>query len=67
VTDEEARIMARMARNVVAVQRSLSDDDRTDPLAHEPPKWPSKFRDDWTDQYEKFADWAEKSGGFSIH
>lgn len=87
VTDEEAKIMARIARNFVAVQRRLPDDNkpqdargkaefkRDDLVAlmnkamfggsTEP--WPVKIREDFTDKFEKFADWAEKSGGFAIH
>jgi hypothetical protein len=29
--------------------------------------WPVKIRDDFTDRIERFAEWAEMSGGFSIH
>lgn len=59
VTEEEARWMARMARNFVIVQKSLE-------LGGE--IWPDnmRVRDDFLDKYEQFADWAEKSGGFSI-
>jgi hypothetical protein len=59
VTDDEARIMARMARNFVAIQRSLPDDQPE----HERPM---KIRKDFTDKFEQFAEWAEKSGGFEI-
>jgi hypothetical protein len=31
-----------------------------------PAKWPVKIRTDFTDRFEAFADWAEKSGGFQI-
>ncbi len=28
--------------------------------------WPVKLRSDFLDRYERFADWAEKSGGFEV-
>ncbi len=88
VTAEEARIMARMARNFVAIQRTLPDDHISGGLTGKPEfrredveailkkamtgrsldeKWPVKVRADFTDRFEKFADWAERSGGFEIH
>ncbi len=90
VTAEEARIMARVARNVVAIQRTLPDPTpeelatagvrqkmafkREDVEAllmkalggSVPGPWPVKIRADFTDQFEKFADWSERSGGFEI-
>lgn len=60
VTEEEAKVMARIARNFVATQRALPDTEEKD-------AWPARIRTDFVDRYEKFADWAEKSGGFSIH
>ena len=89
VTAEEARIMARMARNFVAIQRTLPDpteeelkgagptqkvqltrEDLEQLLLHAmsgaPAKWPLKIRPDMTDNIEKFAAWAEHSGGFEI-
>jgi hypothetical protein len=87
VTAEEAKIMARIARNVVAVQRSLPEENRghgTTATQMEfrredvqellmramsgaaPGPWPVKIRDDFTEKYEQFADWAEQSGGFEI-
>lgn len=88
ITEEEAKIMARCARNLVAIQRSLPDENAdqsavgrktmtkdslmeamtkvmTGEALNE--KWPVKLRADFVDGYEKFADWAEKSGGFKIH
>lgn len=69
VTDEEAKIMARMARNFVAVQRSLPEQkeevDIFTPAALQP--WPRKVRSDSTSLFEEFAGWAERSGGFEIH
>jgi hypothetical protein len=86
VTDEEAKIMARIARNFVAVQRTLPDEQKGDGMesdgvfdrarieklmiqamhADSPQKWPIKIRTDFTNRFEKFAEWAEKSGGFEI-
>jgi hypothetical protein len=88
VTAEEAKIMARIARNFVAVQRSLPEANQDKSLMgkkeirkpdveaaliaamHGRPaneEWPVKIRTDFVDRYERFADWAEKSGGFAIH
>lgn len=87
VTDEEAKIMARIARNFVAVQRRLPDENKTEDTRSKvefrkddiqkmlikamsggtTDPWPVKIREDFTDKFEKFADWAEKSGGFAIH
>lgn len=67
VTDEEAKIMARMARNYVAIQRTLPEQPEPEfgaPEWEQP--WPRKIRTDFVDQFEKFAEWAEKSGGFEI-
>lgn len=66
ITADEARTMARMARNYVAVQRSLTPETQgTDCLGN--PKWPQKTREDFVDKIEAFAEWAEKSRGFTIH
>lgn len=56
ITAAEAKIMARIARNYVAIQRGLPDDSDA----------PRKIRTDFVDRFEKFADWAERSGGFRI-
>lgn len=90
VTEEEAKIMARIARNFVAIQRTLPDEDMTEGVAgtkgkegfrredvermliaamndtEANEKWPRKIRADFVDRFERFADWAEKSGGFEI-
>lgn len=74
VTAFEAKVMARMARNYVAIQRSIPDlspeqealaDDMNAPDWKRP--WPRKIRTDFVDRFEEFAEWAEKSGGFAIH
>lgn len=69
VTEEEAKVLARIARNYATIQRNLEDQPEDDnsflkPVALQ--NWPRKIREDWVDQLEKFADWAEKSGGFEI-
>lgn len=61
VTAEEARIMARCARNFIVIQRNLTKEDIKDEYC--PVK---KIRVDWTDHFERFARWAEKSRGFRI-
>lgn len=30
-------------------------------------RWPVKLRDDFVEKYERFAEWAERSGGFKIY
>lgn len=90
VTAEEAAIMARVARNFVAIQRTLPDPSpeelagagvqqkaefrradveqmvlRAMSGARKDP-WPLKIRQDFTDSFERFAAWAEKSGGFRV-
>lgn len=57
ISSADAKLMARCARNYVAIQRSL-------PAGHQ--GWPTKIREDFVDKFEAFADWAEKSGGFRI-
>lgn len=86
VTAEEARTMARIARNFVAIQRTLPDENKTEDMrskasfvkqdieamlinamhgnSNEP--WPVKVRTDFTVKFEKFAEWAEQSDGFTI-
>lgn len=90
VTAEEARIMARVARNFVAIQRTLPDPTPEEmegagwnqkPIFERkdveqvlmramsgaaPGPWPVKIRADFTDLFEKFAPWAERSGGFAV-
>jgi hypothetical protein len=55
----DAKLMARVARNFVKIQRTLPPDDRDN-------KWPMRIRTDFVDRFDAFADWAEKSGGFKI-
>lgn len=91
VTEEEAKIMARMTRNFVAIQKSLPEDNRPGGATIEGSAegfkkddvmkalirgmhgnvqtgpWPVKIRDDFTEKFERFAEWMETSGGFKIH
>lgn len=67
VTEEEAKIMARIARNYVTVQRNLTEKYEWDWKSGKPEPWPMKIREDFVETFDKFADWAEKSGGFKIH
>lgn len=71
VTEEEAKVMARIARNYAAIQRTLeepSEEERNQPIttpAYLQP-FPQWIRRDWVQQYEDFAEWAEQSQGFKI-
>ncbi len=68
VTEEETKVMARIARNYAAIQRtvepSTEDDTIFEPQYLRP--FPKYIRRDWVDQYEQFAEWAEQSQGFKI-
>lgn len=71
VTAEEAKIMARMARNFVIIQEELGKEKQKDfpfatPILHKN-DWPMKIRDDFVEKFRRFADWAEKSDGFKIY
>lgn len=59
VSAADAKLMARVARNFVAIQRTLGPDA-------EKLGWPHPIRSDFVDRFAAFADWAEKSGGFRI-
>jgi hypothetical protein len=71
VTSEEAHVLARIARNYVAVQNTLGDDAKLDDSDFMKPAvmqvWPRKYREDWNDLFIRFAEWADKSDGFQIH
>jgi hypothetical protein len=58
VTEDEARIMARMVRNWLAVQRSLKANSL----------WPQKqeLSADFERMMQEFVDWADESGGFEV-
>lgn len=71
----EARHLARVARNLAEMNKTLSPQQGlkfrdfqiidgktyygTEPMFE-------CFREDWNDLYLRFADWAERSGGFRI-
>lgn len=60
---KDAKLMARCARHFVAIQRGLPEEKAGDSDY----KFPMKIRTDFVDKFEKFADWADASGGFSIY
>ena len=63
VTADEARIMARCARNYVSIQQAVRLAMQEAPAE----KWAYLLiRQDFVDLFERFAPWAEKSGGFRI-
>lgn len=68
---DEARVLARVARNLTVIQSVLPADQTTgvgtgDFLkpAHEQ-VWPRKIRDDWPPIWTEFAEWADQSRGFT--
>jgi hypothetical protein len=72
VTEEEARVMARIARNYVAIQETLKEPTEeelnapiTTPDYLRP--FPLYVRRDWVERYKQFAEWAEQSQGFKIY
>lgn len=65
VTADEARHLARVARNWALVQQALPEENRGSDRLLEPRPFPWKVRDDWPPLFLEFADWAEKSHGFS--
>lgn len=62
VTAGEAHHLARVARNMVAIQSVLTEGNVTTPDFREP--WPMKVRDDWPPIWSAFADFADASRGF---
>lgn len=68
VTDYEAKIMALMARNYVKTQRLLDAPKGLIPYPHSLPMrpLPEKIQPSYVDMFEKFAYWAERSGGFTV-
>jgi hypothetical protein len=82
VTADEARILARIARNYVGEQKSIDREEYEKEVDRLKEKygncyylyapenklpWPSLYRDDWNDVFWEFADWAEKSRGFWVY
>lgn len=75
VTSKEAKTMAIVARGLVRVERFKADQwgKYSPEMQKEMQGWNGKYktynmpvRSDFIDKAEKFADWAEKSGGFWI-
>lgn len=58
ITEEEARVLSRIARNYVAMQREL-DPNKPDPLM-------PAIKFNLLEHFEAFAAWSETSGGFQI-
>lgn len=72
ITEEEAKVLARIARNYAAIQRTLKEPPEeelnvpiTTPNYLKP--FPKYIRRDWVELYEQFAEWAEQSNGFKVH
>lgn len=66
ITAEESVVLARMTRNYVTIQKMLGEEHRNLELKKDAP-WPLKIRDDFTEKFERFAEWLERCGGFTIH
>lgn len=72
VTSMEAKMMAVIARGFVSVQRFVNKEWEEVPKAELPnyeasPYYRKKMHEDHLEFLEKFADWAEQSGGFTIN
>lgn len=71
VTEEESRVLARIARNTVAIQHTLMEPTQAEyersfhqPAYQQP--FPCWIRRDWVECFERFAEWAEQSHGFKV-
>jgi hypothetical protein len=72
ITEEEARVLARIARNYAAIQKTLSEpseEEENQPITVPDylRPFPRYIRRDWVELYERFAEWAEQSQGFKIY
>lgn len=74
VSAKEAKEMAKVSRWIVAKQRAMqqqfdrrSEEEREAMREDRFKLFTLPVRSDWVDHLEKFADWAEKSGGFRVH
>lgn len=68
VRADEARHLARVARSWAIIQAQLPDENKLDGLSGKPDwqrPFPEKVRADWPPLFLAFADWAERSRGFS--
>lgn len=72
ITEEEARVLARIARNYAAIQRTVeepSEEDLNIPISTPDylKPFPRYIRRDWVELFEQFAKWAEQSNGFKVY
>ena len=64
----EARQLANVARNWATIQQVLPEEHNMDARLGTPEymrPFPERVRDDWPPLFLAFADWAERSRGFS--
>lgn len=73
VSAKEAKDMAKMARWIAAKQRAMTQSFESRSAEEQAAMREDRFkiytlpvRQDWVEQLDKFADWAEKSGGFRV-
>lgn len=68
-TANEARWLARIARNYVEIQKTLPDNPKYEILSvkYIDYPFPYKIRGDWVELFSDFADWADKSRGFKVY
>ncbi len=75
VTSKQSKIMAHVARGLVSVEKGKSDEweRMTEEERKQIEEWNTRHRmynlpvrKDFIEKAEKFAEWAEKSGGFWI-
>ena len=74
VSAKEAKEMAKMARWIAAKQRAMTQSFEARSAEEQAAMREDRFklytlpvRQYWVEQLDKFADWAEKSGGFGVH
>jgi hypothetical protein len=75
VNSKLAKMMAHVARGLASVERGKHDEwnKMTEGERSSIKEWNERLkiynlpvREDWIEKVEKFADWADKSGGFKI-
>lgn len=59
VTEEEAKVLARITRNYIAIQRDL-DPNQPDPIM-------PALKINLLNLLEEFAEWSEQSQGFKVY
>lgn len=62
ITEEEAKVLARIARNYVAIQQSITTFEQKQAEA----PWMDLLKPQLIDTIEAFAEWSETSGGFEV-